>query len=99
MKQDKLIALLRANNADYAIWELSEPWVSMRSTGEVSCYERPLSWCETQSMVREDSTSEPYNYVLEAYTGGFIYFGVTLQQCLDFLPKLARKPIQEIEYA
>jgi hypothetical protein len=99
MKQDKLIALLRANNADYAIWEFSEPWVSMHSVTEVSCYERPISWLEQHNMVREDPTSEPYNYVLESYTGGFIYFGVTLQQCLDFLPKYMNKPIQEIEYA
>lgn len=92
----ELKALLRANDCDYAIFKFEEPWASMRSVCEVSCYERPLSWIERYGWVLEDPNCIPYNFVLEAYTGGFIYFGVTLQECIDFVFVNMRKPIQQL---
>lgn len=92
----ELKALLRANDCDYAIWQFEEPWASMRSPGERSCYERPISWIERYGCILEDPKCVPYNYVLESYSGGFIYFGHTFKECLDFLPVNMRKPIQQL---
>lgn len=94
----ELKVLFRANNCDYAIWQFEEPWVRMAFPLDASTYERPVSWLTTNNGI--EIPGEPhYNFVLEAYTGGLIYFGVTLQECLDFLPKSMRKQIQEITYA
>jgi hypothetical protein len=42
------------------------------------------------------ANDDVYHYVVEGYSGGYIYFGKSYEECLNFCTKMMRRTLKQI---